>query len=231
MPVLYESILTRRETCQLLNSIDQTSFFDYTPPDSFPYVGDGGGTTIIRINAWDKNSIYYPDLHYLLSDDFFTDFRPNFYVDTPPYVPWSIEGTFNLLNSYVVSSKSLIDPLQVAISVTEEFTFLSGDKTWPEDLPSLAQAIDNSDCQSGTSPQLILEGEKALLALTESQWGDLYREGSRYFNISWNWVLPGEVYAACGDPYSVTLKSFSPPGLHRNMHCSPEDGLIPIEGD
>jgi len=55
--------LSRQSTCNLLNSIDQTGFFDYDPST---YISDpqnwsppimGAGTTYISVQAWRSNSV------------------------------------------------------------------------------------------------------------------------------------------------------------------------------
>ena len=88
--------LSRQETCQLLNSIDQAGFFDYDPASYIFGESPGDGAPSIRISAqaWRSNSV---DLYALRE---FLD-HPNYFVPSalPTILP-ALRKTYRLLADY-----------------------------------------------------------------------------------------------------------------------------------
>ncbi len=208
--------LSRQETCQLLNSIDQSGFFDYDPAtytfDPKPgYSVFGMDTTRIRVQAWRSNSV---DLYGL--DNFIDDCQgcdPSSF----PVLLSSIYKTYRLLADY--------RPAKMENTRTDRLgVWISGygpDETaipWPFPSISLALASANWD-RKWYDPLLILQGKDAEAVFEflvhNNPCGDVVvSEAGKSYGLSVRRLRPYEYLAS---PRPVV-----------SLSCSPADGWIEV---
>jgi hypothetical protein len=209
--------LSRQETCQLLNSIDQSGFFDYDPATyTFdPLAGNtvfGLDTTRISVQAWRSNSV---DLYGL--DDFIDDCQgcdPSSF----PVLLSSIYKTYRLLADF--------HPANLDVSRTDRvgvwsFGFGPDEPAIPWPFPSISLALASANWdQKWYDPLLILQGKDA--------------EAVFEYILQANPICGDVVVSEAGKSYGLSVRHLLPyeypttPRPPVTLSCSPADGWIEV---
>ena len=208
--------LSRRDTCKLLNSVDQAGFFDYDP-STYNNKSMGGGSTIISVQAWRSKSI---KLNALTSSiyDYESGCKDCKYFAFPTLLP-ALLNTYHLLVSYQPENSKPYKIERVGVWVY----LFSGELTktipWPITSKKLSEAVSSTDI--GKGPNLILEGEDAVT---------VYRLFNQNNNLCDEYVL----FTEKNQTYSISIHDLLPDEypsttpIPRIISCSPADGVIAI---
>jgi hypothetical protein len=231
---LFETTLTRKAVCQLLNTIDQTGFFEYQHEDydlnpSF-YWNEGVPDYEINIYAWKDVQVIQHALPDFLEGEYIEFYETCEECGPPPPLSPALVSTYRLLESYRPESL-LISPNQSIAIFIREFTedsFAKGESVpWPDNLPSLAEIKDHSSCEYETIATFTGETANNIEKFLRQNF-EFFSINSRYFRVYYTKIIPEAVYTSCTDTTDYYTDAFSVPDLHHNLACSPEDGVLPI---
>lgn len=212
-------ILSRPETCALLNTIDQIGYFDYD--DSTYDTGwDGGSITYIFVSTWRLNTsrnMMLWQLVYCYPYMETCEFTNSDLVILP-----AIRNTYLLLENYHVTGLQPYESDSLYVWLMGSRMFTATPLPWPLESLSLAELVKMQNPDAVYQP-IMLEGEII------SEWGSMvpngvYYEGDLslavYSRPSW----PMEYNSTWG--LDIPDPSIPPPGF--TLSCSPDDGILPI---
>lgn len=220
--------LKRQQICALLNTIDQTGFFDYdTSSYKPPSTARGGPSTNIHVNAWQRKGGNFDDLFYYLSYELTGEYLPG-----APEITPALRNTYFLLSGYKPAGLVEYQPERVAVWVYENVSnkndLESFASAWPLSMPRLA------DIYSQTKPPdnapmgryIIYQGDlagKFYELVRNLNTTGIYTEGDHQYSVYVQILLPSE-FPVEGLIYSFTVE----PGPQVTIQCVPDDGLVPI---
>jgi len=141
-------ILSRQEICRLLNTIDQSGFFDYDPASFGELMTDGASSGNIAVNAWRTNSTgqqYLWKWVYEGTDWYVEECRINqSECIPPPTILPALSSTYKLLNEYDPGGLQPLPVESLLIWLVDPWSDEPG-KTWPIETPSLHQLYTMND--------------------------------------------------------------------------------------
>lgn len=231
--ILQETTLSRRQICEVLNTIDQNGFFQYDPavyddpPINWPNSDSGGGS--IEVNAWSAKHIYHTAPRDFVFGDGLAQFEECEACGQPPSILSSFANTFKLLyffepadlrpSSFETTAFFIEQyPPQLALTYSGE--------PWIEAGISLPETLANSSC-SGMAV-FEMTGDAAIhLRAVIGRGGGVFNEDGQVFSVNYRRLLPGEEFPGC-DIESIYADPNQTMQTPANLSCSPEDGLLPI---
>lgn len=225
----FQSHLERQAICAILNTIDQTGFFDYDPTIYDRYqdriLVDGAGYSIIEVDAWRSQHLAHYDLWGIIT-----------FPEAPCYqeflavcncVPAALRDTYRLLDTYAPAYLEPYIPDEVLLLVTED-NHIWGAEPWPVASISLTQVLRESD-RPGLGALLLRgeEGRSVYQALGGTILTRPYTQGGRWFWVMARPLLPYESAAGVLDD-RWAIPSPDVPATSVEFTCYPEDGVLPI---
>jgi hypothetical protein len=232
-PQLLTKTLSKSEICYLLNSIDQTGFFDYDessylfdrfdrPIDRFPI--DGSDSTFIVVNAWRSKSVnLYALSSFIWYEEYFVNFPKEMSAQPPTILP-ALKNAFLLLSTYSLENLTPYQPnlLELWISpIDSTDSFL----TWPLDSPSLSDLINNSQQDDFfEARRIVIEKESAnqVFALFHNSIeGQIFSDGK---NTVFIYPFPLLPYSFDSNLFFST--DFQPTPIPSGISCKPSDGML-----
>lgn len=218
--------LGRSGACKLLNTIDQNGFFDYDPSTYQEPGSDGGGSTIITVNAWrQKNGTFY-DLGNAL-DNLDEVWSPK---NTPALV-----NTASLLFWYEPSELQEYEPDRVAIWIYENIRWKEDNKNvereWTLTIPRLADlhAQTGSAMDDWNGQYMIYQGDVAKSIyryLADTDISGVFTEGDYQYTIFVQVLLPYQLPRINANTSVSVFEDL--PIRHPDMSCYISDGILPI---
>jgi hypothetical protein len=226
----YVTQLSRQEMCELLNTIDQIGFFDYDhATNNYQYfMGDGGSTVNILVNAWQSKSFEVPDLFGIAESAIQSRVEPSESLNIAM-------NTFRLLSNYSSDSLQLYLPENIEIWLYPPAYGYEITELWPEGLPPLSELFEEAQLVEEVDEfgieslrRLRLECEEGYLfiqAFNELPHRELYSDGEITLVVNVIGLLPYPYPDM--DPFSsgLYLNNTPPP---TTLTCGPEDGLLAI---
>lgn len=219
--------LSKQNTCNLLNSIDQAGFFDY---DSSTYISDpehwappisGAPNTYISVQAWRSNSVELNGLGAYING---TDEIKEAWGcgDCPelrfPTILPSIRKTFQLLANYEPPNLEIYQSKRIGLWV-DTYADTNDTVAWPLTSIKLSQIVF-PDGYAGNNPNKILTGANAKSVY------ELFHQGINVCGIN---VTEGDkvyrVFARPLLPNEYLSESLVP---SNNLSCTPSDGWVEI---
>jgi hypothetical protein len=240
---ILEHRLSRHEICALLNTIDQTGFFDYDPSAYLPegqwFPFDGSSTTIIEVNAWRKKEVSLYGLWH------FVDQNPPLtwsvvdceYCAPPPFITLALSQTYRLLSQYRPEKFTPYTPERLGVWIElNEQPVTDADQLWPLESPSLskiyARSIDKGEMYGHS---VVVNGEDAVRVyqmfdntLFDSFESDrIFVEDGRKYSVFVRPLFPYEVMPDYrGEAGRIPDPSIPAPAI--TLACTPKDGTLPI---
>ncbi len=213
--------LSRQETCQILNTIDQAGFFDYdhgftrADPANPWFQGNGSTITEIDVQAWRTKSAALDSSALYLGTD---------YPDIYPVVLPALANTDKFLATLVPENSEIYHADRVGLWLQKfDSAYSSGSLTEPIIWP--IQSLRLSDIPDGgltkwDPPGAILHGQDAetifqLFQERITDWGIVFVDGDQRYVVFARPLMPHE--------YTATLAPLTP-----SLHCLPEDGWISL---
>ncbi len=221
---ILEGYLTRQETCQVLNTIDQTGFTNYDFSWSQFYNPFDRSKSTIFVNAWQSNRVpYFGDtyLEITIPDDC-QDCGPL------PYDPQAVIETFQFLDNFWMGGLTPFKPNQLVVWIFDGDRYEEDGTPWPLTSPTLAELRQRSDCPTTNfQAAILLEGNEAKAFYSAGIRG-LYSEGDYKASISVRPLWPYEKPPICPGGYYYKIPDPDLPLPDFTLSCTPEDGLLPI---
>ena len=214
--------LDRKTSCQFLNTIDQSGFFDYDPSIyRSPY--DGGGSTRISVNTWRSKVAQHTDLFiFILGNEFEKVLNcPN--CAPPPIIQSALSDTYKLLYSYNPGGMKYYEPEKLIVWLSETSYRYTLSKPWPLTSLSLQDVAQQS---SFGDDFIIIEGDVV------SDWYEqvpsgLYWEGGLEIEVLSRPMWPFEKETN-RDFYGSSIPSNEYPIPTEPLECKVIDGVLPI---
>lgn len=165
------AVLSRQNTCNLLNSIDQAGFFDYDPstyinePNWHPPI-QGAGRTHISVQAWKSNSVNLYGLGAFINQE--NEIRQALSECSTcpesqfPNILPSIRKTYQILGNYDVPNLEIYQPARIGLWVDLD-TGPENALAWPIESVQLSRVILHQK-DNKSSPNIILTGLEAKAA-------------------------------------------------------------------
>lgn len=239
---IFAKHLSRQETCQMLNTLDQIGYLDYDPQnyyqDSQAYNITDAGDYIINVNAW-KNTLgnYYAlGEHLYFLSDVSNEKSEEFQKYSPVILP-ALRDTFYFLRKFPHSDFELYSPekLLIWVSLIPQYKDDSTGKQWTLKNLSLAQLHQETGSNVGFPPSensqsfAILEDDDAdavfeLFQRSYDAQGELYVQDGQGYVVFTRPLLPYE------DPH-LYISQYPPSNSSKpdfKLHCYPSDGTLPI---
>lgn len=222
---------SRRETCAILNTIDQTGFLDYNPDEYRPqgsdfFSIDGSATTRITVNSWRSNYGGF----YALYSYLYLEVAHLGQVSFPP-IPPALRDLYYFIMEYPVDGFELYQPQRLGLVVSKPIgtqqNVLSLD--WPFDEFSLAEIKKITSTDDYPSSFVVIEGKPALSIYSylgnSFDYGETVRQNGQEYAVFARPILPYEIpqfhtWNILPDP------NIEPPGFE--LECYPSDGVLPI---
>ncbi len=209
--VTQQAQLTRQEMCALLNTVEQSGFFDVDLSayhDSLKKILIGESDfSIIEVNAWRSRSEVLEIV-----------------LDYPGVAtPSALRQVVTLLGNYLPSRLAPYQFTQIAIvihkyPINSPYKF---DKVWPASQP-LEKLFEQGTIQDEQNSALILTGNLAAEIWGKAKDGGFTENGNQYA-VSMRPLLPDE-------PLESALERFSGPVTSTvRLACSPTDGAINLK--
>lgn len=224
----FRSHLERQAVCAVLNTIDQTGFFDYDPSAYNSYRNwsvDGAGSTVIEVHAWRSQDIVHYALALMVEDAYAQYAQRD--LAACRCVPTALRETYRFLRYYEPDRLEPYVPEEVLLLVTED-NHIWGAEPWSVAGISLTQVLRESD-EPGLGT-LLLHGEEGRFvyqALGGTILTRPYTQGGRSFWVMARPLLPYESAAGVLD-YRWEIPSPDVPATSIEFTCYPEDGVLPI---
>ncbi len=213
--------LDRNEICRILNTIDQTGFFDFDPSTySKPEISDAANWRV-EIHAWRNKDVTL----YALGDAIdFLDLDPSNEIN-----PSSVRDAFTLLYKYPSDGLDVYIPQLLGIWLWKSSFESSPAKVWTVDSISLGKLYKKAGSAVDTMPRPIyLAGKDAqnIYAMFNdfNYYGEVTQNGERY-GIYVRPVLPFEIISR---NTSVISPNVSQMKLPSSLRCDSSDGIMPI---
>jgi len=219
--------LSRQNTCNLLNSIDQAGFFDYDPstyiknPENWRPPTLGAGNTHISVQAWRSNSVTLYNLDGFINRIDETKKAwgcgdcPD--LEFPTILP-SIRKTFQLLANYAPANLEVYQSQRIGLWVS---TYVETNDTvaWSLKSVKLSQIIF-PDGYTGNNPNIILTGANAksvyeFFNQRINVCGINVTEGDKVYRVFARPLLPNEYLSESQMPSTA-------------LSCTPSDGWVEI---
>lgn len=221
------AVLSRQNTCNLLNSIDQAGFFDYDPstyinePNWYPPI-QGVGRTHISVQAWKSNSVDLYGLGAFINQE--NEIRQSLTecatcpeLKFPNILP-SIRKTYQILGNYDTPNLEIYQPARIGLWVDTD-TGPENALPWPVESVKLSQVIFHQK-DNESSPNIILTGLEAKAAYqlfnnNINVCGINVIEGEKTYRVFARPLLPNEYLS------EAIIQS-------ETISCSPSDGWMEI---
>ncbi len=225
--------LDRSQVCSLLNTIDQSGFFDYDT-SSFHPPQQSAHKVFIQVNAWRRLSVEVDQLdQWLLNPDWLNSQLNCATCVQSPVIPPSLANTYFLLKYYRPQDLETYFPQKLAVWLSPPW--VEGKTApWSLDAPSLSELYARSRCPGSDQGQLvILQGDEAnrvsdyINQMLSVGYVPVFSDGQLEFQIVTQWLLPFEDPAGC----AASGQQVSPSPLSlpvQAIQCGPADGLVPI---
>jgi hypothetical protein len=225
---LWQVNLSRQQICSLLNSIDQTDFFNYDPSTYLPkgkYLPfDGASDTAIEVYAWQSKQISIYGLSIYLDDkSSVADALVYSGSATKPYIPAALRETYKLLTHFRPDGATTYQPNRLAIRINDPAIYTRG-QSWPLTSTKIIDLYNRSD--SGRNLVIATGPEStAIYEVFDNSFGDkVFDAAPHFFLVTVRPLLPYEQpeFKHSYNPIDT------PPDLRRPMSCAPNDGILPI---
>ena len=231
--------LSRKEACALLNTIDQTGFFNLAPEDwmSNAYraqydgyaVGEGAPAAIIDVQAWVTQTVSFYELGILL--DVLKE-EPDSVKDR--YVPKAIRDVEALKVYLRPKTLKPYVPDRLLLTVTSYGQWTEGKDwpKWPLSTP-LSVLISPTVLYTGQLVPHVIEGPEATWLYRKYYQqlpiydGADFNEDDFAYNVAAIPLLPLESFNAKASG-ELTIPSADVPITTTTMTCYPTDGVLPI---
>ncbi len=227
---LWEVDLSRQEICALLNTIDQTGFFDYDPSTYLPegtYLPfEGASNTVIEVHAWRSKQISLNGLWVFLGDEpsmagaiVFGD--PSH--GTMPYIPAALQNTYKVLSHFKPDNATTYQPNRLAIRIGYPEVYAHG-VSWPLTSTELIDLYNRSN--SGQDLVITKGAESAAIyqVFDNTMDGRMFEDGTHTFFVAVRPLLP---YERISFNYSYNPID-APADFKKPMNCEPADGVLPV---
>ncbi len=215
--------LSRQNTCNLLNSIDQAGFFDYDPSTYVyePHIIMGGAVTYISIKAWRSNSVGLYALYDFIDN---LDFIKKAWgcgdcldLGLPTVLP-SIRKTYRLLSNYEPENLQVYQPNRIGVWVeVDKYTDKNNIPIWPLKSVKLSQIVF-PEGHIGDDPNIVLTGANAK---------SVYELFNQSMNCGINIVEGDKVYWVRARPL-LPNEYPSESSIPTVLSCTPSDGWVEI---
>jgi hypothetical protein len=218
------------EICQLLNTIDQTGFFDYDPSTytmdmNNPPV-DGTSTTYIRVNAWRSNSIILYGLSSVLrfEEEYeLVENRPPF----PTILP-ALRVTHKLLFEFPINDWEVYKPERLGLWIYSKEKTIRNSIPWPLQNYILDEMYDETPPYTFSPPSVVIRGEDAqtIYELLDNSMGAAsFTDGVYRYSVFARPLLPYEAPPGIDEIYlDIPAPIFPTPSY--SLSCQPSDGLF-----
>ncbi|MBI3158150.1 MAG: lipoprotein [Chloroflexi bacterium] len=224
--------LTERETCKVLNTIDQAGFFAYEM-GVYRNPFDGAGGPYLTINSWNSRSDSWPALQEFADPEQFTDYAESFdtcepgWCPAPPIISPPIRDVYRFLSSFDPGGwKSYIaDRYYVVIHKTDNYSYGDPILEWPSALPVISELFDG---RAIPAYSFILEGEYAQLwQAVDVETPGYVRSGDEWFYVNSQFLFPFQeerVDQILGTQDAEFLSGFE----SVTLSCKVTHGIYPI---
>lgn len=232
----YEQVKTKRlsreEICELLNTIDQTGFFDYDE-DSYRinrfgeyidwFQGDGGAHHSINVNAWRVKDVNLYALWWFINELESGEHLIYEGRNYPTILP-SLYNTYRLLTNYEPEGMEIYKPEYLEILIHEP-GWSSDVQNWTLSSPSLLDLFERAekaeDIRWIEAKRVIIDGDEAKAVYNSvdklvDHYGTFYTDGNLILQVYISPLLP---YHGM-DNQAVPNRPM--------MYCDPSDGVLPI---
>jgi hypothetical protein len=219
--------LSRQNTCNLVNSIDQAGFFSYDPST---YISDpqnwwppimGSATTHITVQAWRSNSVDLYGLHSFINrkDEIK---KAGGCGDCPdlefPTILPSIRKTFQLLENYQPPNLEIYQSQRIGLWI-DTYAGTTDTIAWSLKSVKLSKLVF-PDGSAGNDPNIILTGATAK---------SVYELFNHSINVCGMNVIEGDkVYRVFARPLLPNEYLSEPPIILNALSCTPSDGWVEI---
>jgi hypothetical protein len=224
---LREGWLSSSEVCKVLNTIQQTGFFEY---DESVYGLEGDAWDYVEVNAWLENSATHVGLFTFIIDDGLQARRECENCAQPTLMP-AIVDTYRFLYQFAPELTPLEKPEAILfVSEIENPDSLDLDSIpeWPNELPSLLDAVDAASCNQDEFVTIVIDQQVSdTIPYTDREFLE-YVEDGRLFYLIERSSFPNEIIPACGQ-YTTLNNPNIPVASPESLTCSPEDGFYQIE--
>ena len=224
--------LDQEQVCSLLNTIDQTGFFDYDPT-SFVSPQQTSHKVFMQVSAWRSISIELDQLDAWLAN-------PNWLNDqikcnncvANPIIPPALSNTYYLLKYFRPSGMQDYQPKAMALWLTTPWV-IGAPAPWTLQSPSLSELLARSRCSGSDQKQaVILEGDEAsrvsdyISQMVTAGYAPVFSDGQITLQVVTQWLLPFEDPASCTTGQQASPNPVATP--IQAIQCNPSDGLVPI---
>jgi hypothetical protein len=231
--------LSNQEICALLNTVDQTGFFDYDP-STYEFSKnnqEGLVSEYIRVNSWRSKSVELYGLGFAIEEEFVQYEVDKVMVDT-----------YMIINHYPREGFEIYQPEKLAVWAVPIRDW-NGEpySTWPIKSPSLAEISQTRDSQydpalAEFSPvpeyyyhpgkSTVLQGSdaKTLYNLFDQsivEWGLPFSEAGITYMVLAVPLLPYQSAPPDGEFYA-TIPSLESSAPQISISCHQSDGLVEI---
>lgn len=220
------TILERDEMCRILNTIDQTGFFDYQQTSVLPLVMGSSGS-YINVNAWKSHLI---DFQYM------RDFVQCVNVGESEHCNSVTESTnylalvqaFSFLDSYSREDLKPYIPekyvvyLYESIHYSEEASYLD----WPYSSLAISELVSLRIDEKSLYRPLIIDVQNVPDWINNLP-NDVYIENGKIYGVHVRPLWPYE-YLPVDSNWNLSIPDPAIPPPNFTLSCSPEDGILPI---
>lgn len=227
--------LSPTNVCAILNTIDQTGFFDYDPatyvsPDSEYLPTDGASFWDITVNAWQTKTVSLYALGFFIAEE------ANWSETCPgcprlPPIPPSLRNTYHLLHDYDLAQSEIYQPEQLALRIEDAGPGTFGE-LWPLAQPTLSDLYARFVESSAAGQELVVEGAEAqtlyqVFQQSMDRSGLPFHDGTHEYRVYLRPLLPYEAPTA-PDAYHSVIPSANFENPTPTLQCTPADGVLPI---
>ncbi len=227
---LWQVILDRQQICSLLNTIDQTGFFDYEPSSYLPegaYLPfDGASDTVIEVHAWRSKRISLNGLWVFLDDEpsmaaaiVFGD--PTY--GTMPYIPAALRNTYKVLSHFKPDNATTYEPNRLAIRIGYPEAYVHGGP-WPLTSTHLIDLYNRSSSDQNLAITKGAESAAIYQVFDNTMNGRIFEDDAHTFFVIVRPLLPYE--RTSFDYFFNPIDA--PADFKKPMNCEPADGILPI---
>ncbi len=217
--------LSRKETCQVLNTIDQIGFLEYGSPAFYEFPTWGAPSRTVEVNAWRSTTVHYPNYEGIRSGDPYEfECDDSHCIEQLRVVP-ALRKTYDFLASYDPGGWKYYRADKLLVWV---FPRTNDPPTEIKDWPLKSLSIQELFLQSGVGEYYgltILEGEIAQEWQAKVQNGS-YSQGDLTAHVYARPLLPYEEFQPV---YSYTvLPGPNAPQPTEPLSCKVIDGVLPV---
>jgi len=217
--------LNQSEVCRILNTIDQTGFFDFDPSTYSTSGVTDSGNWRVEVYAWRNKDI---SLYGLGDEVNFLNQDPSL-SPSDTIKPSSVRNTFTLLYNFPLTGLDVYIPKLLGVWIWKSSFGLPRTKTWTVDNISLAKLYKKAGSLVDALPRPIyLDGKDAenIYAMFDNSnyYGEVTQNGVGY-GVYVRPVLPFEQISRDKSALVPDAKQIK---LLPSLQCSPADGTMPI---